>query len=216
MLNGGSVEKRWQPMSADRWNLPASRSTSFIAENTGRSGQPTQKPGGRCGSAPSSCAAFSLSDLIGTTAASRPRNFERPVSTTSPVYSPASGSTSLPRTFTALMSCRRSVARIASSRYAGWPSSTISTSRWPAHVDLLLLLRIGRRRQADAVVVEVRVLDQRALRERRPLVLPGREAALDVAGAYPELQHHRRARRFRELEAALHHLDDLRQVRARI
>src|SRR2546428_242420 len=127
MLKGGSVEKRWQPMSADRWNLPVSRSRIFMAENTGRSGQPTQKPGGRCGSVPSSCAARSFSDLIGATAWSRPRNFEIPVSTTSPVYSPANGSR-------------------------------------PAHVDLLLLLQVSRRRQADAVVIEVRVLDQRALR----------------------------------------------------
>src|ERR1044072_3117339 len=48
MLKGGSVEKRWQPMSAERWNLPVSRSMIFIAENTGRSGQPTQNPGGGC------------------------------------------------------------------------------------------------------------------------------------------------------------------------
>ena len=61
MLNGGSVEKVWQPMSADTWKAPASRSTSFIAENTGRSGQPTQNPGGRVGiGAPSSSAAFAL------------------------------------------------------------------------------------------------------------------------------------------------------------
>ena len=50
-LNGGSVEKGWQPMSAERWNLPVSRSSSLIAENTGHSGQPTQKPGGRSGAA---------------------------------------------------------------------------------------------------------------------------------------------------------------------
>ena len=30
--------------------------TSFIAANTGRSGQPTQKVGGRCGKPPSSLA----------------------------------------------------------------------------------------------------------------------------------------------------------------
>src|SRR5690349_15150691 len=50
MLKGGSVEKRWQPMSAETWNLPLSFSITFIAEKTGRSGQPTQKPGGRTGS----------------------------------------------------------------------------------------------------------------------------------------------------------------------
>jgi hypothetical protein len=34
--------------------------TSFIAENTGRSGQPVQNVGGRIGSRPSASAAFSL------------------------------------------------------------------------------------------------------------------------------------------------------------
>ena len=47
-------------MSAETWyRAQVLRSTSFIAANTGRSGQPTQKPGGRVGSgAPSSSAAF--------------------------------------------------------------------------------------------------------------------------------------------------------------
>ncbi len=47
MLNGGRIENRWQPMSALTWCAPSSRSTSFIAVNIGRSGQPVQKPGGR-------------------------------------------------------------------------------------------------------------------------------------------------------------------------
>jgi hypothetical protein len=63
-LNGGSVENRWQPMSAERWNLPVSPSRIFIAENTGRSGQPTQKPGGRAGSPPRRSAAFFFSETI--------------------------------------------------------------------------------------------------------------------------------------------------------
>ena len=46
-LNGGRIENRWQPMSALTWCAPSSRSTSFIAEKIGRSGQPVQKPGGR-------------------------------------------------------------------------------------------------------------------------------------------------------------------------
>ncbi len=33
-------------MSLEMWTLPTSRSRSLIAEKTGRSGQPTQKPGG--------------------------------------------------------------------------------------------------------------------------------------------------------------------------
>jgi hypothetical protein len=47
MLKGGRMEKRWQPMSADTWCGPSSRSTSFIAVKIGRSGHPVQKPGGR-------------------------------------------------------------------------------------------------------------------------------------------------------------------------
>ena len=77
MLNGGRVENRWQPMSADRWNLPLSFSSTFIAENTGRSGQPTQKPGGRAGRPARSSAAFFFSVLIGSNAlvaTEEPRN----------------------------------------------------------------------------------------------------------------------------------------------
>jgi hypothetical protein len=51
-LNGARVAKEWQPMSLEIWTLPTSRSSSLIAENTGRSGQPTQKPGGRSGTGP--------------------------------------------------------------------------------------------------------------------------------------------------------------------
>ena len=50
-----------------------------------------------------------------------------PVSTTSPVYSPARGSTSLPLTLTLFAPALRSAASTASSMNAGWPSSTTST-----------------------------------------------------------------------------------------
>src|SRR4029079_2278838 len=82
----------------------------------------------------------------------------------------------------------------------------------PAHIHLQLFLQVRRRRQANAVVVEVRVLDQRALRKLWRAVCLGLESALHVTGANPQLEHHRRARHFRELEALLDHLDDLRQV----
>ena len=60
-------------------------------------------------------------------------------------------------------------------------------------------------------------LFQRVLeREGRPHVVAGGEAAVDVAGADAQLQHHRRVRRLRQLEAFLHRLDDRGQVRARI
>ena len=44
----------------------------------------------------------------------------------------------------------------------------------------------------------------------------GGEAAIDVAGADAQLQHDRRVRRLRQLEALLHRPHDRRQVRARI
>src|SRR6185295_814651 len=47
MLNGGSTENRWQPMSQLTWWGPSSRSTSFMAAKIGRSGQPVQNDGGR-------------------------------------------------------------------------------------------------------------------------------------------------------------------------
>src|SRR5690606_96524 len=49
MLNGGRMENRWQPMSADTCDGPSSRSTIFMAVKIGRSGQPVQKPAGRAG-----------------------------------------------------------------------------------------------------------------------------------------------------------------------
>ena len=58
--NGAKVANEWQPMSALIWVGPSSRCISLIAENTGRSGQPVQKVGGRGGSGPSAAAAFAL------------------------------------------------------------------------------------------------------------------------------------------------------------
>src|SRR6218665_3006948 len=55
--NGGMMENRWQPMSAETWCMPSSRSTSFSEEKIGRSGQPTHSPGGRGGSSGASAAA---------------------------------------------------------------------------------------------------------------------------------------------------------------
>src|SRR5688572_10867567 len=62
--NGSKLAKAWQPTSIDTCGRPMSCATSFIAENTGRSGQPTQKVGGRWGRTPSSDEAFSLVALI--------------------------------------------------------------------------------------------------------------------------------------------------------
>src|SRR5215212_3057515 len=50
-LNGGSVEKEWQPISALILMAPSSRCRSLIEEKSGRSGQPVQRPDGRSGTA---------------------------------------------------------------------------------------------------------------------------------------------------------------------
>ena len=58
MPNGGMVANEWQPMSALMWVGPSSRCTSLSALNTGRSGQPVQKAGGRAGRSPRPAAAL--------------------------------------------------------------------------------------------------------------------------------------------------------------
>src|SRR3982751_2662707 len=42
---GSKEPKQWQPTSIDTCGRPMSCATSFMAENTGRSGQPVQKVG---------------------------------------------------------------------------------------------------------------------------------------------------------------------------
>ena len=86
----------------------------------------------------------------------------------------------------------------------------------PALLDLFLLVRIGRRRQRDAVDVAQRVLQRILEGECRPHIVPGHEPAVDVAGADAQLQHHRRVRGLRQLEALLHRPHDRRQIRPRI
>src|SRR5215475_5136555 len=61
---GSNDPKQWQPTSIETCGRPMSCATSFIAENTGRSGQPVQNAGGRCGSAPRSSAARSFVFLL--------------------------------------------------------------------------------------------------------------------------------------------------------
>jgi hypothetical protein len=86
----------------------------------------------------------------------------------------------------------------------------------PAVGDLLLLLRIAGRRQHHAAGVALRVLDRVFEREAGPLVGLGLETAVHVAGAYAQLQHHRRAAGFGELEAHLHRAHDAFEVGARV
>ena len=86
----------------------------------------------------------------------------------------------------------------------------------PALLDLVLLVQVARGRQHDAVGVAHRVVQRIVQRERRPHIVARREAAVDMAGADAQLQHHRRVRGFRQLEAFLHGFDDRRQVGTRV
>src|ERR1700723_1576279 len=124
VLNGASVAKEWQPMSALTCTLPNSFCTIFIDEKKGRSGQPVHRPGGRGGTAlRSSLIGISrcsdraaagvvvdeaaverndspCSEAVETGSNARgshsSRNLVIPALTTAPVYSPAMGSGPLP------------------------------------------------------------------------------------------------------------------------
>jgi hypothetical protein len=85
----------------------------------------------------------------------------------------------------------------------------------PAVSDLLLLLRIAGRRQHHAAGVALRVFDRVFEREAGALVGLG-EAAVHVAGAYAQLQHHRCAAGFREFEAQLHRTHDAFKIGPRV
>ena len=139
--NGANVASAWQPMSALMCIGPISRCTSLSAANTGRSGQPMQKLGGRGGKgAPSNCCA---SSRVRATSASSSRagsarlrspavssQVARPANITSAVYSPATAIWSLP--FSVVCTpARRSRAPISCSMKSGWPSSTTRTLRLP-------------------------------------------------------------------------------------
>ncbi len=86
----------------------------------------------------------------------------------------------------------------------------------PAAIDLLLLVQKARRRQHDAIHVARRIVERILQRERRRTVVVSDERAVHVTGADAQLQHDRRVRRLRKLEAALDHGHDAFQVRARI
>src|SRR6516162_3590907 len=99
-LNGAKVANEWQPMSALMWVGPSSRCISLMALNTGRSGQPVQKFGGRAGISPIAAMAAALCASIpfaraAIASASMPagrasaRNDASALSSTSEVYSPA-------------------------------------------------------------------------------------------------------------------------------
>ena len=86
-----------------------------------------------------------------------------------------------------------------------------------AHLDLDLLVRVGRRRVRDAVViVRGRLGETMVARDRRRLVVRGHELARDVAGADAQFHHHRRIGRLGELERLLGAAHDGRQRRPRV
>ena len=123
---------------------PVSRCKSFMAVNSGRSGQPVHKPDGRDGTRaarrPAATSGLSVRPdrrqrLRGCRAYScgtqREMNSPSPLRSTSTVYSPCIGSTSLPIR-RADTSCLRKIWLAACSMNSGCPSSTTSTARLPA------------------------------------------------------------------------------------
>ena len=86
----------------------------------------------------------------------------------------------------------------------------------PASLQLLLLVRVGRWWQHDAVDVALGVLEGIARCESRADIVLAGEAAVHVAGANAYLQHDRRVRGFRQGESVFHCLDDGRQIWPRI
>ena len=86
----------------------------------------------------------------------------------------------------------------------------------PALRDLLLLVEIARGRQHDAARVAHGVLDGVLQRVGRADVVGGDEAAVDVARADAQFEHHRRVRGLRQFEALFDGPHDRRQVRPRI
>ena len=117
--NGAKVANEWQPMSAEMCVGPMSRWVSLSAANTGRSGQPVQKFGGRGGISPTRRQRHNLvtehavgirHKLVqhrGRLASTSRMKFAMPRTMTSPVYSPALGSAPLPW-MRVWMSARRS------------------------------------------------------------------------------------------------------------
>ncbi len=88
--------------------------------------------------------------------------------------------------------------------------------RRPALLDLLALVQETGRRQHDAVDIALRRGQCLVDGKGRAAVVLGNEAAVHMAGADAQLQHHRRVRGFRQLEALLHGLHDARQIGPRV
>ena len=81
---------------------------------------------------------------------------------------------------------------------------------------LLDLVTVGVGRQRNAVRPSLRVFQRLAHGERRRPIVLRLEGAVDVAGADPDLQDHRRMGGLGQLEAVAYRLHDGGQVRARV
>ena len=78
----------------------------------------------------------------------------------------------------------------------------------PAPLRLFLFLRVGMGRQDDARSIAPWRVQRVACGERRPPVIAGNEAAVEVAGADAQHQHHRRIAGLGQFEALLDRVDD--------
>ena len=86
----------------------------------------------------------------------------------------------------------------------------------PAVSDLFLLVQEGRGRQHDAAGVARRAFQRLRQAEGGALVFLGDEAAVHVAAADAQLQHHRRLAGLGQRKAVFHRLDHAFQIGARV
>ena len=141
MLNGGSVAKEWQPMSALMCSGPVSRCSSFMAAKNGRSGQPVQSPEGRGGTSFASCAGGHQRRLArggagaprrcSAGAHSREELADALAQHIDRVFA-AHGQHALAEQRGPTHRAWRRIWLAACSMNSGWPSSTTSTARLPA------------------------------------------------------------------------------------
>ena len=89
-------------------------------------------------------------------------------------------------------------------------------SFWKPLFDLLFFLEVGRGRQADFGIIEIRIFQHPVPGEQRFTVVTAGETSMDMAGTDAEFQHHRRVALLRKFKTVFHHLHDLWQVRARV
>ncbi len=139
--NGAKVANEWQPMSALICVGPISRCVSLMAANTGRSGQPVQKFGGRGRNVADGGHDRGLvrehffhvrRDRVGVDAGRMRLGQERrnPAQAAPPTYNRRCAAGSPCRARASAMSAPRRMTLICCSTYSGEPSSTTSTARF--------------------------------------------------------------------------------------